>query len=77
MLYLLMSFYDFYKNVLQVPTLVTAYAIVVVCICLSLFACYVLQPEFATSAVGGTMYGPRRSPPTPYSIFYYNIWPIL
>ena len=48
-----------------------------VCLCSSLFACHVLQPSFSFSTPGMNLCGPARLPPTPYSLFYYNVWPFL
>ena len=52
-------------------------SIIIVCICSALFAYHVLQPIFGFTSPGNTFCGPTRSPPTSYSIFYFNVWPIL
>ena len=49
----------------------------VVCICGTMFTSHVLQPEFTFPTPTSNRCGPIRSPPTTYSLFYYNIWPIL
>lgn len=56
---------------------VVVYSIFLVSTCSTLFACHVLQPTFAFMASGSELCGPSRFPPTFYSIFYYQTWPIL
>jgi hypothetical protein len=56
---------------------VAAWSLSVVCVCSAFFTCHVLRPEFAFTTPGGNRCGPASSPPTSYSIFYYNFWPAL
>lgn len=48
-----------------------------ICICATVYTHHVLQPEFAFTSRTGNRCGPLRSPPTTYSIFYTNVWPII
>ena len=56
---------------------VVVYSTIFVCICSTLFACHILQSNFAFMAPGSELCGPSRYPPTFYSVFYYQTWPIL
>lgn len=53
------------------------YSTTIVCICSILFTCHVLQPSFAYTNVASNTCGPSRSPTTPYSYFYFEIWFLL
>jgi hypothetical protein len=56
---------------------VAAWSVAVVCMCSALLTCHVLQSEFGYIIPGSNLCGPARSPPTSYSIFYFNIWSVL
>lgn len=56
---------------------VAACMIATVCICSTVFTYHVLEPQFAFGSLTSSRCGTVRSPPTTYSIFYYNTWPIL
>jgi hypothetical protein len=56
---------------------VAAWSLAILCVCSALLTSHVLQPEFTFKTPGSNLCGPARSPPTCYSIFYYNTWPIL
>lgn len=48
-----------------------------ICLYAIVFTYHVLQRHFAFSSRTSIRCGPVRSPPTEYSIFYYNTWPTL
>jgi hypothetical protein len=52
-------------------------AVTMVCLFSIVFTCHILQAEFAFMFPKGNLCGPARFPPTVYSEFYYDIWPIL
>ncbi len=56
---------------------VAAWSLAAVCVVSALQTCHVLQPQFAFKTPGTNLCGPARTPPTSYSIFYYNIWPMF
>jgi hypothetical protein len=56
---------------------VAACSVVVVCVCSTALTYHVLQSEFGFINHWHNYCGPLLLPPTSYSIFYSNIWPIL
>ena len=56
---------------------VAVVATCIVCVCSGAFTCHLLQPEVSFIIPGTNICQPPRFPATPYSIFFFNIWPIL
>jgi hypothetical protein len=52
-------------------------AVAILYMCAIAFTYHVLQPELAFTIPGTNLCQPARFPPTSYSIFFYNVWPIL